>query len=546
MALKDYISKRKFTKTPETPEPPGKLHPAGDRLVFVVQKHAARALHYDLRLELDGVLKSWAVPKGPSLDPSQKRLAVMVEDHPFDYKDFEGVIPEGNYGAGSVIIWDRGFYYHPADPDGNQSETLLREGLKKGHLTFILHGEKLQGEFALVKTRKDEKSWLLLKKNDRFATTKDILKNNRSVVSRENLEEVASGNSKHPPRQDKIDQIHLREAMESEDLKNAPPASMPHNIKPMLATLTKKPFEHPDWFFEMKWDGYRAIAEISNGDVQLYSRNGISFDKKFPPVFEALKTFHMEAVLDGEIVVVDKQGRPDFQMLQDYQKSQKGHLIYYVFDLLYLQGRDLTGLPLSIRKPLLKKILPSSPNVKISDHIAADGVSFFKVVKDAGLEGVIAKLAASLYHTGKRSGQWLKIKTHLTQEAVIAGFTEPRGSRNDFGALLLGVFEGKELVFIGHTGGGFNAGTLKEIRAKLNPLIRRKCPFKTEPRTNAPVTWVKPMLVCELIFHGWTSEGLMRQPVFSHLREDKDASDVARETVSTATLQKAAKDKIKT
>ena len=543
MALKDYISKRKFTKTPE---PPGDLHPAGDRLVFVVQKHAARALHYDLRLELDGVLKSWAVPKGPSLTPSQKRLAVMVEDHPFDYKDFEGVIPEGSYGAGSVIIWDRGFYHHPADPDGNRSEALLREGLKKGHLTFILHGEKLQGEFALVKTRKDEKSWLLLKKNDRFATTKDILKDNRSVVSRENLEEVSSGNSKHPPRQDKIDQIHLREAMESEDLKNAPLAPMPHNIKPMLATLTNKPFEHPDWFFEMKWDGYRAIAEISNGDVRLYSRNGISFDKKFSPVFEALKTFHMEAVLDGEIVVVDQQGRPDFQTLQDYQKSPKGHLVYYVFDLLYLQGHDLTALPLSIRKALLKKILSSSPNVKISDHIAVDGVSFFKVVKDAGLEGIIAKLAASLYHAGKRSGQWLKIKTHLTQEAVIAGFTEPRGSRNDFGALVLGVFEGKELVFIGHTGGGFNTGTLKEIRAKLNPLIRRKCPFKTEPRTNTPVTWVKPVLVCEVVFRGWTGEGLMRQPVFSRLREDKDASDVVRETVSTAILQKAAKDKIKT
>jgi bifunctional non-homologous end joining protein LigD len=248
----------------------------------------------------------------------------------------------------------------------------------------------------------------------------------------------------------------------------------------------------------------------------------------------------METELDGEIAVVDQQGHPDFQMLQDYQISQKGHLVYYVFDLLYLQGHDLTGLVLSVRKPLLKKILPSSPNVKISDHIVADSVSFFKVVKDAGLEGVIAKLASSHYHAGKRSGQWLKIKTHLTQEAVIAGFTEPRGSRNDFGALVLGVFEGIDLVFIGHTGSGFNARTLKDIRAKLNPLIRRKYPFKKEPRTNMPVTWVKPALVCELVFHGWTSEGLMRQPVFSRLREDKDARDVVRETASTATRQKAA------
>jgi bifunctional non-homologous end joining protein LigD len=527
MALKDYTSKRKFAKTPE---PQADLHPASDRLVFVIQKHAARSLHYDLRLELEGVLKSWAVPKGPSLNPADKRLAVMVEDHPFDYKDFEGVIPEGNYGAGSVIIWDRGFYHHPDAPDGSGGEKLLREGLQKGHLTFILHGEKLQGEFALVKTKKDEKSWLLVKKKDRFATTEDILKENRSVVSHENLEEVAGDNHGEPPRQEKIDQIHLREVLESKDLKDAPLKPMPHNIKPMLATLAKEPFDHPDWVFEMKWDGYRAVAEVSDGKVALYSRNGIPFDKKFSPVFDALKKFRFEAVLDGEIVVVDDQGHPDFQMLQDYQKIRKGHLLYYVFDLLYFQGRDLTGLSLSTRKALLEKILFSSPIIKLSDHIVRDGITFFKVVKDAGLEGIMAKQAASLYRAGKRSTQWLKIKTHLAQEAVIAGFTRPRGSRNDFGALVLGVFEGNELIFIGHTGGGFNTGMLKEIREKLNPLIRKTCPFRVEPLTNAPVTWVKPQLVCEVVFRGWTGEGLMRQPVFVRLREDKSARDVVRET----------------
>jgi len=537
MALKDYIAKRKFAKTPE---PKADLHPAGDRLVFVIQKHAARALHYDLRLELDGVLKSWAIPKGPSLDPSRKRLAVMVEDHPFDYKDFEGVIPEGNYGAGSVIIWDRGFYHHPADPDENQSERLLREGLKKGHLTFILHGEKLQGEFALVKTRMDEKSWLLMKKKDRFAASADILKNNRSVVSHENLEEVAGANPGESLGQDKINQIHLREAMESEDLKDAPVKHTPHGVKPMLATLIKEPFDHPDWVFEMKWDGYRAIAEIREGHVALYSRNGISFEKKFPPVFAALQKFRFKAVLDGEIVVVDDQGHPDFQLLQDYAQNSKGHLVYYVFDLLHFQGRDLTGLPLSTRKAFLKKILPSSPVIKLSDHIVRDGVTFFKVVKDKGLEGIMAKHAGSTYHTGKRSGQWLKIKTHLTQEAVIGGFTEPRGGRNDFGALVLGVYEKNELIFIGHTGGGFNAKMLKDIRAKLNPLIRKTCPFRVEPATNTKVTWVKPRLVCEVVFHGWTGEGLMRQPVFLRLREDKDAGDVTRETVSAAVSRKAA------
>jgi len=526
MPLKDYTAKRTFANTPE---PRAGVHQAGERLLFVVQKHAARALHYDLRLELGGVLKSWAVPKGPSLNPSQKRLAVMVEDHPFDYKDFEGVIPEGNYGAGSVIIWDRGYYHHPDDPDGKGSEKLIRDGLAKGHLTFILHGEKLQGEFALVKTKFDGKSWLLVKKKDHFASSSDILKDNRSVVSRENLEEIARDNPDDPPVQGKIDDIRLREALESEDLRSAPLAPMPHRIKPMLATLAKDPFGDPDWIFEMKWDGYRAIAEIGNGDVSLYSRNLLSFAGRFSPVTAALRQFRFEAILDGEIVVVDDRGFPDFQKLQDYQKNPSGHLVYYVFDLLYLQGRDLTALPLLKRKALLKKILPSSPHVKYSDHVTGDGLTFFKVVRDAGLEGMMAKRAASAYRAGKRSRQWLKIKARLTQEAVIAGFTEPRGSRNDFGALVLGVFDKNELIFIGHTGGGFDAQKLKDIRARLNPLIRKTSPFKTAPKTNMPVTWVKPALVCEVAFHGWTSEGLLRQPVFLRMREDKNPRDVRRE-----------------
>ncbi len=530
MGLKDYQSKRKFEKTPE---PKASLRRGKKRhLVFVIQRHAARALHYDLRLELEGVLKSWAVPKGPSLDPSQKRLAVMVEDHPFDYKDFEGVIPEGNYGAGSVIIWDRGVYHHPSDPNGKESEKLFLEGLRKGHMTFVLHGEKLQGEFALVKTRKDEKSWLLLKKKDRYATTIDILKKNRSVVSHETIEDVAKNDPQHPSRRKKLDQIHLREGMEGEDLKDAPAKSMPHGIKPMLATQIKEPFDDPDWIFEMKWDGYRAIAEIREGKVSLYSRNSVSLGQRFSPIFESLSGFQFEAVLDGEIVVVDEKGEPDFQMLQDYHKSKKGHLLYYVFDLLYLQGHDLTGLPLLKRKELLKKILPVSHKIKFSDHVVRDGVLFFKVVKEKGLEGVIAKRSQSAYRMGKRSKEWLKVKTHLTQEGVIAGFTEPKGGRKDFGALVLGVFKRNELIFIGHIGGGFSAKTLKEVREKLNPLIRKMCPFKVEPQTNTPVTWVKPELVCEVIFHGWTAEGIMRQPVFLRLREDKAARDVVRENVA--------------
>jgi bifunctional non-homologous end joining protein LigD len=526
MELKTYESKRKFEKTPE-PKPG--LRRKGKCLVFVVQKHAARALHYDLRLELDRVLKSWAVPKGPSLDPSVKRLAVMVEDHPFDYKDFEGLIPDHNYGAGSVIVWDRGFYQHPSAQDEKESERLLREGLQKGDLKFVLEGEKLQGEFALVKTRKDEKSWLLLKKKDRYATTEDILTKNRSVISDKTLEDFSKADPKKSFRQKKVDQIRLREAMEGKDLRGAPAKPMPRGIKPMLATIVKEPFDHPDWIFEVKWDGYRAVAEIRDGGISLYSRNGISFNRKFPSITDSLEKFGYEAVLDGEIVVVDDRGYPDFQMLQDYQKSGSGHLLYYVFDLLYFAGHDLTDLPLIKRKALLKKILPSVSHIKFSDHVGKEGVLFFRVAKEKGLEGIIAKHAQSAYRIGRRSRHWLKVKTHLTQEGVIAGFTEPRGRRKHFGALVLGVFKGNELVYIGHTGGGFGAKMLSEIREKLTLLIRKKCPFKVVPETNAPVTWVKPELVCEVVFHGWTDEGIMRQPVFLRIREDKAAREVACE-----------------
>ncbi len=539
MKLKEYKSKRKFGKTPE-PEPGARRK--GDHLIFVVHKHAARALHYDLRLEMEGVLKSWAVPKGPSQDPLFKRLAVMVEDHPFDYKDFEGVIPEGNYGAGSVIIWDRGVYHHPSTRDRKESEKLLLDGLKKGDLKFVLEGEKLQGEFALVKTGMGEKSWLLLKKKDRYAEKGDILRENRSVLSGKTLEDVSKANPVKSSGQ-KINRIRLREAMESEDLTDAPVKPMPHGIKPMLATLVKEPFDHKDWIFEVKWDGYRAVAEIRDGNVSLYSRNQISLNQKFFPIAEALRKFRFEAVFDGEIVVVDDQGRPDFQMLQNYQKSGGGHLVYYVFDLLYFQGHDLTNLPLIRRKELLKKILPSSAKIKFSDHVSKEGALFFSVVNGKGLEGVIAKHSQSIYRMGRRSRQWLKVKTKLTQEGVIVGFTEPRGGRKYFGSLVLGAFEGSELVYIGHSGGGFSMKKLKEIRDKMGPLVQKECPFKVESRSPAwrdgsGITWLKPELVCEVAFHGWTEEGIMRQPVFLRLREDKAAHEVVREKPGGILLSK--------
>ena len=526
MGLKEYASKRKFEATPE-PQPGTSQE--GRRLLFVVHKHAARALHYDLRLELGGVLKSWAVPKGPSLDSSIKRLAVMVEDHPLAYKDFEGVIPAGNYGAGGVIIWDRGFYHHPHAGNESENEQLLTDGLRKGDLKFILEGEKLHGEFALVKMGRDEKSWLLLKKKDGKTAREDILKENRSVVSHKTLEEMFAAGSEKIFRQKKVHQIRLHEIMESEELRDAPVQPLPRHIKPMLATLVREPFDHPDWIFEVKWDGYRAIAEIRDGNVALYSRNGISFDKKFSPLVESLRNFEGEAVFDGEIVVVDDQGRSDFQLLQQYQESRSGHLLYYVFDLLFFQGHDLTGLPLLRRKDLLKKILPSSPKIRCSDHIENEGVLFYKISKEKGLEGIIAKHAQSVYQMGRRSRQWLKVKTRCTQEGVIAGFTEPRANRKYFGALVLGVFKGDELLYIGLSGGGFGAEDLQAIRKKLDPLIQKQCPFQAEPETNMPVTWVKPELVCEVSFSNWTEDGVMRHPVFLRLREDKTADEVVRD-----------------
>jgi bifunctional non-homologous end joining protein LigD len=547
MGLKQYAAKREFEKTPE-PKPGEGTVPdlrtersevaesglspdmqKGYRLMFVVHKHAARALHYDLRLELGGVLKSWAVPRGPSLDPSLKRLAVLVEDHPLEYKDFEGVIPEGSYGAGSVIIWDRGFYHHPSTRNESESEKLLLDGFRKGDLKFVLEGEKLHGEFALVRIRKDGKSWLLLKKKDRYAAWGEILIQNRSVVSRKTLEEMIEADSSKSFKQKKLSQIRLHEAVESEDLHDVPVKPMPHGIQPMLATPVAKLFDHPDWIFEVKWDGYRAVAEIRDGSVSLYSRNGISFNKKYFPIVESLRKFGFDAVLDGEIVVVDDQGRPDFQALQHYQDSGSGHLLYYVFDLLYFRGYDLTGLPLLRRKELLKKILPLTPKVRFSDHVWKEGVLFYAAAKEKGLEGIVAKHSQSVYEAGRRSRQWLKVKTRLTQEGVIAGFTEPGGSRKYFGALVLGVFEGDELVYIGHLGGGFTENNLRDIRKRLDPLIQEECPFALKPETNTPVTWLKPELVCEVALSGWTGDGVMRQPVFLRLREDKTAREVVRE-----------------
>jgi bifunctional non-homologous end joining protein LigD len=305
---------------------------------------------------------------------------------------------------------------------------------------------------------------------------------------------------------------------------------MPAAVRPMLATSAKEPFDHPEWVFEVKWDGYRAVAEVRGGDASLYSRNLLPLNGKFPPIVEALGECRFEAVLDGEIVAVDERGHPEFQRLQDYPKSG-GHLLYYVFDLLHFEGHDLTGLPLLRRKEILKRILPSASRVRFSDHVAKDGILFFRVAREKGLEGIVAKHGQSPYQVGRRTQQWLKVKTTRTQEGVIAGFTAPRGGRRHFGTLVLGVYEGEELVCIGHSGGGFGAEELRMIRERLHLLIQEECPFRVVPKTNTPATWVRPELVCEVAFSGWTGEGFLRHPVFRRLRDDKVAREVVREDV---------------
>ena len=533
MTIKEYRQKRQLNKTPE-PDQTAVRRDTGNHLIFVVQKHSARNLHYDLRLELQGVLKSFAVPKGPSLDPSLKRLAVLVEDHPYDYKDFEGVIPEGNYGAGSVIIWDRGFYSSLDSADKKESEKILLNGFKKGDLKFILAGEKLKGEFVIVRTKLGNDSWLLIKKKDKYASKNNVLEQDRSVVSGRTIEEVAGEIKTESSGRNGPGQGRVQKKKKSPDTKDAPRDAMPHNIKPMLSGTVRKPFDNEDWIFEIKWDGYRAIAEISGKNVSLYSRNSINFNEKFFEIVETLKKLKFNAVLDGEIVFMGKNGKPDFQMLHDYHsgivnRRSKGQLIYYVFDILHYNNRDLTRLELIKRKEILEEILPDEGNVRISTHIVKEGIVFFSAAIEKGLEGVVAKHSKSPYIPGARSRNWLKIKSLMTQDCVIAGYTEPGKSRRYLGSLVLGAFEENRFVYIGHSGGGFHGLGIKTVYERLRPLIRKTCPFKIKPPESGTVTWVEPSLVCEVSFTGWTKDRVMRQPNFLRFREDKTPKEAVIE-----------------
>ncbi|MEX2404536.1 MAG: DNA ligase D [Balneolales bacterium] len=500
MSLDQYKRKRDFHNSPE-PEVVLTNSKESEDLRFVVQRHNASRLHYDLRLEVKGVLKSWAVPKGPSMNPEDKRLAIMVEDHPYEYINFAGVIPKGSYGAGIVEIWDSGTY----TSNGRNNENEILGALNEGNLKIQLSGEKLKGGFDLVQIKNNDNSWLLIKRKDEFA-----------VPGPYDSEE-------YPPKkiEDKLGELVPDDGEEKK--------SLPHRLQPMLAKVKKEPFDHPDWIFEIKWDGYRTIAEIGNDHLELFSRNGLKFSSKYKSITNELKKIKYNAVLDGEIVVLDEEGHANFQALQHYEEKHQKNLCYYVFDLLHLEGRNLFNVPLIKRKKLLKEILPDSFKILYSDHIVEQGKAFFEMLRKKEIEGMMAKHAKSEYLPGQRSGDWLKIKAENRQDAVIGGFTEPKGSRKHFGSLVLGVYQNGDLHFIGHSGGGISTKSLSEILEKLKPLRQDKSPFKGPVKTNSQVTWIEPELVCEVSYTEWTKEGQMRHPKFLGLRPDKDALEVVRE-----------------
>ncbi|MCW3462176.1 DNA ligase D [Chitinophaga nivalis] len=527
MSLAKYKQKRNFADTTE----PAAGKAVSGQHIFVVQRHHASRLHYDFRLEVKGVLKSWAVPKGPSMDPADKRLAMEVEDHPYDYKDFEGNIPAGNYGAGAVYIWDKGTY-ELLGKNGTSFDKDALSAIKSGDLKIVMKGKKLKGEFALVKMKGQEKNaWLLIKHKDKFAlsgyNSEDYTPEKvkaagikekaaaKQVVKQKKVVRVPAGGAAKPIGKTKIKAVY----------------------KPMMATLIAAPFDDDNWLFETKWDGYRAIAAVQQHQVSLYSRNGISFNKDYAPIVAAVEKVAHNVVLDGEVVVLDKKGNANFQLLQHYKTTGEGKLQYVVFDLLHLDGNDLQQLTLLERKTLLKEVIAQlqDKTVVFSTHILKKGTAFFEKARQQKWEGIIAKKTDSPYEEGRRTLSWVKIKIVAQQEALVCGYTAPRGSRKKIGALVLGMYTNNKLQYIGHCGGGLNEETIGLLYNHLQPLRSKASPFDTKVKTNMPVTWVKPELVVEVKFAGWTNAGQLRQPIFLGIREDKAAKEVHPETAQKIT-----------
>lgn len=517
-----YQKKRDFDRTPE---PSGRKVKAPSRskpLRFVVQMHRATRLHYDFRLEADGVLASWAVPKGPTLVPGDRRLAMHVEDHPLDYRDFEGNIPEKQYGAGSVIVWDRGTYTL-AEGDDPADE------IADGKIKFILHGKKLRGVFSLVKIKPREgehgEPWLLIKDRDEYADpTYDPADHPESVKSGKTLADVAAD-----PRAKKWQsKPSARYAGATRARATSKRDPIPHPKALMLATLVAGPFDDPEWLFEIKWDGYRALCTVEREKLTLVSRNGLDMLDRFPDLKALATAFKsVPIVVDGEIVSLDSKGRSEFQRLQESQKKPAG-LTYAAFDLLYADGKDLRSTPLEQRKALLERLIVDTELVLYSKHIIDNGEALFASAQKQHLEGIIGKKRDSTYQE-RRSRDWVKIKTGFEQEFVVGGWTEPKGSRRGFGALLLGVYHQKKLRFVGSVGTGFSAKLLNDLYARLAKLERKTSPFGNEVVANAPVHWATPELVVEVRFSEWTRDGYLRQPAYLGLRTDKAAADVVAE-----------------
>lgn len=536
--LEEYGRKRDFSITPE---PRGRVRRETDRpLTFVVQKHDARRLHYDFRLEIDGVLVSWAVPKGPAYDPKEKRLAVQTEDHPIDYAKFEGIIPEKQYGAGPVIVWDEGTY--SPDSDGKlswnnreQAQKRMREGLKKGKLSFFLRGQKLHGSWTLVRIggrNSDKKEWLMIKHSDEFADSElDIVtENDRSVITGRTVEEVEAGKSADNP------------VIQPEKLPGArKEARFPAEYTPQLSTLVDEPFSEPEWIFEPKMDGIRAVAMIRKGEVRLFSRRGLELTYTYPELVSELGGYaDTDLILDGEVVALDKKGRPSFQVLQqrsglsrseDVERAMTNNPVhYYLFDIMRVGNVNVEGVILRDRKALLRQIIMPGPHVKLMDYFAEDGLTAHEAFVNFGLEGTMAKRVDSLYMRGKRTRTWLKIKATQTAEFVIGGYTTGSGARNDtFGALLLGYYDNDgNLIYAGSAGTGYNDKSLRQLLSKMKPLHAAKSPFKKGPPAAKPSVWLKPELVAEVKFAEWTRDNMLRVPVFLRLRDDIEPKQVNR------------------
>ncbi|MFL5638815.1 MAG: DNA ligase D [Gemmatimonadaceae bacterium] len=539
----DNLASYRAKRSPDrTPEPFGPVSAVPGNL-FVVHKHAARNLHFDLRLEMDGVLRSWAVPKGPSYDTNDKRLAVKVEDHPIEYGDFEGNIPAGNYGAGGVIVWDRGEWV-PLEP--------WREGLEKGKLLFELKGYKLHGKWTLVKIKKSEKDWLLIKERDAYVKTPGDEFPEESVLSGLTVDEIMAGDSPS---------AKLRNALEEAGAEKRQVDA--RKVDAMHCETADEAFTRDGWLFELKLDGYRLIASKSKGEALLLTRNGNDYTGVFPEIARAVKALPFDdCIIDGEVVVCDDKGIPSFARLQ-----QRGRLsspldirraavelpaTFYAFDLIAFEDFDLRGLPLTDRKRFLTEVVPKLGALRWLDHIETEGEAFLEQVTAMGLEGIVAKRAASKYRGG-RSKDWLKIKAEKTGDFVIVGFTKPKGSRSHLGALQLADFVNGSLVYAGRVGTGFNDALLKELNALLDPIVREDpaCagPIVTGSGESSPsnqvpdtktTTWVDPVHVCEVRYREWTPDGVLRHAAFARLRYDKRAHECERQDWTSTSADESA------